>query len=349
MLIESVKILVYLCAEFIFPHLGLFVTVEDFQLLIEYIIFLSFLRKVMMVSQLSPKTQQAVLILFLLMFIVILSVGVISVSLSGMVQCRDSVIGEGWVYTFIIDLIQTLLIICACVYLSRHQKQQPRSRTSVKLSLKDQEYVKRESKKYTKFSFINVEEDQMDKIIEELQKKKEKEGSGKGSGGIERYQSSINSPPKELKEEKLEVNEVKSQQDACLLKQINFIGGFYIFNLAANIALFVLGKTVITDDLIKCVKDSYLMVQTELGAVYLLFYSSMILLYSIAMWYIFYKIPFNHGLVAFERIGMQKITHVYIQANTEERKIDEQVEDYILAEQEKEKFEESARKTQEPP
>ena len=81
--------------------------------------------------------------------------------------------------------------------------------------------------------------------------------------------------------------------------------------------LFLLGKTVITDDLIKCVNDSYLMVQTELGAVYLLFYSSMILIYSIAMWYIFYKIPYNNGLVAYQRVGQEKITHVYIQVNTE--------------------------------
>lgn len=76
--------------------------------------------------------------------------------------------------------------------------------------------------------------------------------------------------------------------ELCLVKQVNTISFFYFINIIADLILYFLGNDAITDGDILCARDRYLIVHNEMGAMFMLFYSVYILVYSSVMWYVFY-------------------------------------------------------------
>ena len=54
-------------------------------------------------------------------------------------------------------------------------------------------------------------------------------------------------------------------------------------------------------------KEQFLVVSSNVGGAYMLFYTFTILLYSVVMYYIFYKIPLKYNLVAWQRLGVKKL------------------------------------------
>jgi hypothetical protein len=71
--------------------------------------------------------------------------------------------------------------------------------------------------------------------------------------------------------------------------------------------LYFLGEEAISSGGLICMQKQYLIVATNTGAAYFLFYTFTILLYSVVMYYVFYKIPFKYNLVAFQRLGVKKV------------------------------------------
>jgi hypothetical protein len=72
---------------------------------------------------------------------------------------------------------------------------------------------------------------------------------------------------------------------------------------AVTIFTALLGEDAITDNDIICAQDKYLIVHTNAGALYMTFYTCTIILYSMVMLYIFYKLPVQYNMVAYNKLG----------------------------------------------
>ena len=62
--------------------------------------------------------------------------------------------------------------------------------------------------------------------------------------------------------------------------------------------LIAIGNSLFIDDTsYKCIKSVYLIVNDGLGAAYLLCHSIFVFMFSLLIWYIFYRIPEKYGLL----------------------------------------------------
>jgi hypothetical protein len=97
------------------------------------------------------------------------------------------------------------------------------------------------------------------------------------------------------------------EHDKCFLQQIKYITYFYIFNVFLDVILWVWGAHLLkTGDLI-CARFSFILVNNESGTIYMFFHSGMIMFYSYFMYLIFYRLPRNYNLVAFQKFGTRKL------------------------------------------
>lgn len=85
----------------------------------------------------------------------------------------------------------------------------------------------------------------------------------------------------------------------CLRLQTKLIGIFYLCFSIIDFLMMGLGNLLFTQDKdFVCVDDSMVMPNNNGGAGFLFAYSMMLLLYSLMLWFIFYKIPSRFGLIS---------------------------------------------------
>jgi hypothetical protein len=84
----------------------------------------------------------------------------------------------------------------------------------------------------------------------------------------------------------------------CLLKQTRFLSVFYIGFSLTDLLMMGLGNLLFKENKdFNCLSESTVVAKNTGGAFYLLFYSILLLLYSLTLWFIFYRIPADFGLV----------------------------------------------------
>ena len=116
---------------------------------------------------------------------------------------------------------------------------------------------------------------------------------------------------------------LKSQEhDICLRKQIDGLSIFYVLNLITDFILYIVSEYAINDEDVLCIQDEYLLALTNKGSFYLLVYSLTVLIYSFVMWYIFYHLPSNYKLVAYNRMGEERVKVDIHKAEVEDANID---------------------------
>lgn len=82
---------------------------------------------------------------------------------------------------------------------------------------------------------------------------------------------------------------------------------FYLINVVTDFMLYFLGEEALEDKTIICANHSYLLVQTQVGALYLFFHTLTILVYSFIMFHIFYRLPLKHNLISYKKRGRADI------------------------------------------
>ena len=80
-----------------------------------------------------------------------------------------------------------------------------------------------------------------------------------------------------------------------------------MINVVTDILLYFLGEDALEAHNLECYNKQFLVVNSNVGGAYMLFYTFTILLYSVVMYYIFYKIPLKYNLVAWQRMGVKKL------------------------------------------
>ena len=98
-----------------------------------------------------------------------------------------------------------------------------------------------------------------------------------------------------------------NEHDVCFIKQVYLISLFYIVNVAVEVLGYYLGEEALRTDEIVCASDHYILVKTELGGGYMLFHALSILIYSLVMYSIFYRLPNSHYLVSYRKNGAKDI------------------------------------------
>ena len=89
---------------------------------------------------------------------------------------------------------------------------------------------------------------------------------------------------------------------------MKFLAGFYVLCFILDWVEFLVGKHVVNSIDILCYNQIDILVNTNLGAFYMLCLSLIHYFYSITMWYVFYKVPRNLGVVSnrnLEKIGTE--------------------------------------------
>ena len=89
---------------------------------------------------------------------------------------------------------------------------------------------------------------------------------------------------------------------------MKFLACFYVLCFVLDWVEYLAGSKVLHTDNILCYHGIDILVNTNLGAFYMLFLSLIHYFYSMTMWYVFYKVPQNLGVVSnrnLEKIGTE--------------------------------------------
>ena len=76
--------------------------------------------------------------------------------------------------------------------------------------------------------------------------------------------------------------------NARFMHQVKFLIVFYIFASFMDWAAYAGGKAMFHSGDITCTEKDFLVIETNGGAGYMLYYSSLSFFYAISMWYIFF-------------------------------------------------------------
>ena len=79
-------------------------------------------------------------------------------------------------------------------------------------------------------------------------------------------------------------------------------------NVASDLLLLGLGRIALDDQEIICANHNYLLVLTPIGALYMLFHTLTILVYSFVMYHIFFRLPLKHNLISYKKRGATEIS-----------------------------------------
>ena len=83
---------------------------------------------------------------------------------------------------------------------------------------------------------------------------------------------------------------------------------FYIFAAFMDWAAYAGGKRNFQVGHLGCTEADFMVVETEKGAAYMLYYSILSYLYAFAMWFIFFQVPKNYGMLKkFQKIDKTDI------------------------------------------
>lgn len=93
------------------------------------------------------------------------------------------------------------------------------------------------------------------------------------------------------------------EQDQLFTSQMQTIAIFYFVSVWLQTLLYLLGYDAIENGEILCASKQFLIIHSEMGGLYMLFYTICLFGYSIIMWYVFYRLPFKNNMVAFTKMG----------------------------------------------
>ena len=78
---------------------------------------------------------------------------------------------------------------------------------------------------------------------------------------------------------------------------------FYLINVATDFMLFFFGEEALENKDIICARTNYVLVENAVGALYMLFHTLTILLYSLFMLHIFYRLPLKYNIISYKKKG----------------------------------------------
>ena len=110
-----------------------------------------------------------------------------------------------------------------------------------------------------------------------------------------------------------------------------------------NILLYYLGEEAIANKHLTCANKNYLLVNNELGSLYLWFSSLCIIFYSFIILHIFYRLPKKFNLVSYQRLGQKKINTEVKNINITQSMVkqDENLSKFLTIHEEEDKFAEN--------
>jgi len=80
-----------------------------------------------------------------------------------------------------------------------------------------------------------------------------------------------------------------------------------VFTVLTDFMNWYFGKLAINNENIICARESYIIVNANIGAGTLLFHSTCIMGYSLFMYVIFYRIPRIYKLISYNKFGTRKL------------------------------------------
>eukprot|EP00347_Sterkiella_histriomuscorum_P021545 403333601 len=129
----------------------------------------------------------------------------------------------------------------------------------------------------------------------------------------------------------------KSHQ--CLEQQIKRLSIFYLAFAFADVLLLIIGNVIDNNEseVFTCVDNWYLLYEETPAVIFTLFHSLFFMLFSIQIWYIFYRLPYNHGLIKKLKTENLRMTNNYKSTLTiNPLKESEVVEEFVKATQQSE-------------
>ena len=81
------------------------------------------------------------------------------------------------------------------------------------------------------------------------------------------------------------------------MHQVKYLIVFYIFAAFMDWAAYAGGKRNFQVGHLGCTDADFMVVETEKGAAYMLYYSILSYIYAFSMWFIFFQVPKNYGML----------------------------------------------------
>ena len=118
LIIESVKLMIYLIFSFLVFHQSLMIYVQILQTSIQFLICLSFLRKVFNIAGLKS-VEKFVVGSFATAFT---GTMVVCIFMTQKINCDESTLGKVWVVFIVCGVVQSLLIAASSLFLIKTMK-----------------------------------------------------------------------------------------------------------------------------------------------------------------------------------------------------------------------------------
>ena len=109
-------------------------------------------------------------------------------------------------------------------------------------------------------------------------------------------------------------------------------------NIFIEIFINLLGNDAIQGKAILCANKNYLIIHNELGGLYMMFYSTNIILSSLVMQIVFYHMPVKFNLVTFSKFGIEKLDVDDISVTKSNIKIENDLDEMIKIDEESRAF-----------
>lgn len=77
---------------------------------------------------------------------------------------------------------------------------------------------------------------------------------------------------------------------------------FYVVCTCTDWLIFTIGQVTIRDGQILCYDSEVILVNSNLGALYMFFFALASYLYALFMWYTFYNVPKKYGVVSRHKV-----------------------------------------------
>ena len=101
------------------------------------------------------------------------------------------------------------------------------------------------------------------------------------------------------------------------LRQVKYLIIFYIVAALMDWVAYYGARKMFASGDLRCVKDAAMIVKSNSGAGYMLYYSLLSYFYALSMWYIFFQIPKNHGMLKqfVQKEGMTDVEEISVRSS----------------------------------
>jgi len=77
----------------------------------------------------------------------------------------------------------------------------------------------------------------------------------------------------------------------CFFQQARYLAFFYLFLVMCDLTLLSAGDLLNLQESYICIDNAYIVVIGDSSGIFLLFYSLIVILFGILIWFVIYKIP----------------------------------------------------------